>query len=216
VEDAEGNLTDYVYDAHDRLVRTRFPCPNTAHTACSGIDENYTYDANGNVLSFETRLDEVLSFTWDALNRLKLKEVPERGGLDSAHTRDVYYSYDLAGNLTAARFNSASSGPGIHYTYDALGRRLSETSDFFTSPRTLGFAYDALGRGIALTFDDAVSFTYDYTHTNRLDRIRKGTAETLVTFGYGSAGELTGIVRAGNAPLSGSCRPQPGPRANRA
>jgi hypothetical protein len=54
----------------------------------------------------------VLQFTYDNLDRLLIKEMPEHSGLDISHTRDVLFAYDLFGNMTDARFNSLS-GPGI-------------------------------------------------------------------------------------------------------
>ena len=54
----------------------------------------------------------VLTFQYDALNRMIAKFVPERAGLTAAQTRDIYYDYDLRGLQTRARFDSLA-GPGV-------------------------------------------------------------------------------------------------------
>jgi YD repeat-containing protein len=47
------------------------------------------YDADGNVLSLQTRAGATISFTYDTLNRLSTKAAPSEP--------TVTYSYDLAG-----------------------------------------------------------------------------------------------------------------------
>jgi hypothetical protein len=45
----------------------------------------------------------VLTYQYDALNRVIRKTVPERSGLTAAQTRDDYYDYDAMGLQTKAR-----------------------------------------------------------------------------------------------------------------
>ena len=66
--------------------------------------------------------------TYDNLNRLVTKVVPERSGLAATHTRDVYFGFDLFSSMTYARFYSAS-GEGITNAYDALGRLATTTTN---------------------------------------------------------------------------------------
>src|SRR3546814_7905083 len=47
----------------------------------------------------------ILSFQYDALNRMTVKTVPERAGLDASHARDVFYEYDLRSLQLKARFD---------------------------------------------------------------------------------------------------------------
>src|SRR3546814_10694604 len=57
-------------------------------------------------LTLRKRDGSILSFQYDALNRMTVKTVPERAGLDASHARDVFYEYDLRSLQLKARFDS--------------------------------------------------------------------------------------------------------------
>jgi YD repeat-containing protein len=79
VIDAQNNRTTYEYDAHNRLIKTRFPVPTAGANSSSTTDyEELAYDANGNVTSRRKRDGSVLTFSYDALDRVTVKVVPER------------------------------------------------------------------------------------------------------------------------------------------
>ncbi|MBT2134649.1 hypothetical protein KK137_09915 [Croceibacterium sp. LX-88] len=168
VKDAQANLTTYEYDGHGRLVKTRFPSPTKGANASSTTDyEQVGYDAAGNVTSFRTRRNETLTLTYDNLNRLVTKVVPERSGLDANHTRDVYFGYDLLGNLAYARFDNAT-GPGITNAYNALGQLTGSTSNVDGTSRELSYGYDLAGNFIRLTHPDGYIFKYVRTGAGAL------------------------------------------------
>ena len=100
-----------------------------------------------------------MTFVYDALNRLTSKIVPERSGLSSTHTRDVYYGYDLVGNPLFARFDSGS-GEGVTYGYNAFGEKLSETLVIDGTNRTLWSGYDATGTRTSLQHPDGNIVNY--------------------------------------------------------
>lgn len=162
VKDAQNNCTQFEYDGFDRLIKAHFPS-STVGATCSltGDYEQYGFDANGNVTSFRTRRGETLTLSYDNLNQLILKDVPARSGLASTHTRDVYFGYDLFGDMTYARFDSAA-GEGINFTFDALGRQLTETQALDGASRTLTSGYDAANSRTQLTFPDG-NYVYNVT-----------------------------------------------------
>lgn len=200
VKDAQGNLTSYQYDGYDRLFITAYPDPATpglAANCASGhpcdveIVGSWNgsawvpgYDANGNVTSFRTRRGEILTLSYDNLNRLVTKRVPERSGLAATHTRDVYFGYDLAGNMTYARFDSAG-GEGITNAFNALGQLTSTTTNMDGVSRALLYYYDAGGNFIRLAHPDgnyinyhrsvAVPFTTPISTPSRRSSIRSAT-----------------------------------------
>jgi RHS repeat-associated protein len=112
-----------------------------------------TYDAAGNVLTFRTRRNETLTLAYDNLNRLTTKLVPNRSGLATTHTRNVYFGYDLMGNMTSARFDSAG-GEGIVNAYNALGQLTSTTNTMDGASRTLSYLYDVAGNFTRITHPD--------------------------------------------------------------
>ncbi|HWT32004.1 MAG TPA: RHS repeat-associated core domain-containing protein, partial [Propylenella sp.] len=168
--DAEGNMTTYEYDGHDRLVKTRFPSPTTDGASSStdyeliGYYSGGTYmsgyDANGNVTHFRTRRGETLALTYDNLGRLIRKTVPERTGLARTHTRDVFFSHDLLGGMTSACFGNHTATPEtvtgdcVSNAFDALGQITSTTKTMDGTARTLAYQYNAAGDRTRLTYPD--------------------------------------------------------------
>jgi RHS repeat-associated protein len=199
VKDAENNLTTYEYDGHDRLTKTRFPLAAKGANASSTTDfEQVTYDASGNVLTFRTRRGETLTNTYDSLDRLISKVVPERSGLSTTHTRDVYYGYDLLGNTTYARFDSAS-GEGISFTYDALSRQLTETQVMDGFTRALTSQYDQANNRTQLNWPDSIYVLDEYDGLNRLKDVRLQSGVLSAAPTYNNQGQLASIARYGDA-----------------
>ncbi len=119
--DGNGNRAELRYDGHMRQDRWTFPSTTrpasyndatqaTALASAGAVNPNdyeaYGYDAAGNRTSLRKRDGSTLTFGYDNLNRMIVKTVPERAGLDPAHTRDVYYGYDLRNLQLFARFDS--------------------------------------------------------------------------------------------------------------
>jgi YD repeat-containing protein len=92
--------------------------------------EQYTYDAAGNRLSLRRRDGRTLTFTYDNLNRMTSKLIPDgcppiqppgTGCPPASATRDVYYRYDLLGRQTHAIFDSQSGADRVTNVYDGFG-----------------------------------------------------------------------------------------------
>jgi len=180
IKDAESNLTTYEYDGQDRLVKTRFPVTTKGASQSSTTDyEQVTYDGNSNVTSFRTRRGETLQLSYDNLNRLVAKLVPSRSGLATTHTRSVYFGYDLLGNLSFSRFDSAS-GEGITSAYNALGQRTSTTTNLDGASRTLSYLYDVAGNRTRITHPDSTYFTYARNAAGGLDQINLNASTPLL------------------------------------
>jgi RHS repeat-associated protein len=200
LKDAENNLTTYEYDGQDRLVKTRFPITTKGANQSSTTDyELVGYDDNGNVSSFRTRRNETITLVYDNLNRLITKLVPERSGLDASHTRDVYFSYDLFGQMTDARFNSLS-GPGVVNVFDAMGRLASTTNNTDGVSRTLSYLYDVAGNRTRITHPDGNFFTYSRNAVGGLDQINLSASTPLVKPILDAAGRLNRLDRWSTSP----------------
>jgi RHS repeat-associated protein len=192
--DAENNKTTYVYDGMNRLQKVEYPSPAKGSGTSSTTDyEQVGYDANGNVTSFRTRRGETLTLTYDNLNRLLTKVVPQRSGLDANHTRDVYYAYDLFGDLTKAQFDSLSGG-GYTFAYDALGRQTSSTFDLGITAKTLSYQYDAAGSRTRITHPDGNYVQY-YRRSSGAFYVAYLNASPLFYPTYGADGQLSRLYR---------------------
>lgn len=203
VVDANGNRAKQEYDGFDRQSRWIFPAktrpvafdPSTPASALatagainSSDHEQYGYDANGNRTSLRRRDGAVISYTFDALDRVTLKVIPNRPvvPLPSQHERDVYYTYDLRGLQTSATFDSVT-GPGVRYAYDGFGRLKSETQDSDGTSRTVSSRYDGNGNRTRLTYPDNRYFTFLHDGLNRATMVQQTTL-TLGTVSFNQRG----------------------------
>ena len=172
--DAVSNKTTYAYDGHDRLVRAYFPQTTqganaSAMTARAGraTSKRSATTRTGNVTSFTTRRGETLTMTYDNLDRLIRKTVPERTGLSRDHTRDVFFGYDLYGGLGSACFGDRTNTPEtitpdcVTNTFDALGQLTSATTYMDSVRGRWAIRYNVAGSRTRLTYPDGHYITSD-------------------------------------------------------
>ncbi|HEY5721952.1 MAG TPA: RHS repeat-associated core domain-containing protein [Allosphingosinicella sp.] len=218
VIDGNGNRATLSYDGHGRKDRWTFPSdtrpaayndstPATALATAGSVNaanyEAYGYDANGNRTSFRKRDGSLLTYTYDALNRMSVKFVPERGApfpLSTAQTRDVYYAYDLRGLQTEADFDSLS-GEGLTTSYDGFGRQASNISTMGGATRTLAYQHDRNGSRTELTWPDGIKMSFVYDGLNRMSDVRQGALGSTTSIGaiaYKSDGARDSAAYGGN------------------
>jgi RHS repeat-associated protein len=188
--DAGGNKASMTFDGFDRQVQWNFPSKTTPGTVSSTDFEAYTYDRGGNRLSLRKRDGQEINYSYDALGRVTLKDIP--GGTSA----DVYYGYDLRGLPLHARFVSAS-GAGITNVYDGFGRPTSTANDMGGTAKTLYYQYDADGDRTRITYPDGVYFTYDRDGLGRATTIKENGSTTIVTDTYDAQGRRSGETRGG-------------------
>ena len=160
VTDANGNKASMSYDGFDRQNQWNFPDKVTVGAVSASDYEAYGYDPNGNRTSLRKRDGQTIGYTYDALNRVSVKDIP--GGTAA----DVYYNYDLRGLQLSARFGSAS-GPGLVQGYDGFGRVMSSSNTLGGTPLTLGYQWDADGNRTRITHADGVYIDYSYDQLDR-------------------------------------------------
>jgi RHS repeat-associated protein len=165
--DARGYKAEMIYDGFGRQQRWVFPSKSTPGLADQNDYEQYLYDLDGNRTALRKRDGSVLTYQYDALNRMTVKIVPERAGLTPGQTLDVYYDYDLRGLQTKARFGGLA-GEGVTTHYDGFGRVSSSTIAMSGVSRTLSYLYDAGGRRIRITHPDGAAFSYIYDGLGRM------------------------------------------------
>ena len=201
VVDANGNRAKLEYDGFEQQTKWIFPSKTrpsafnpstpanaltTAGSLNTGDYEQYGYDANGNRTSLRKRDGSTLSYQYDALNRMTRKTVPSRAGLSTVHTRNVFYTYDLRGLQTNARFDSAS-GLGVGYTYDGFGQMTAETQNTDGTSRTVSSQYDANGNRTRVTHPDGQYWQFDHDGLDRVTNMRQQTT-VLGTASYNARG----------------------------
>jgi RHS repeat-associated protein len=188
VIDANGNVASMTYDGFDRQVQWNFPDKVTGGAISATDYEAYTYDANGNRLSLGKRDGQVIGYSYDALNRVLVKDIP--GGTSA----DVYYGYDLGGLQLYARFAS-TSGAGLTNVYDGFGRLTSASSNLDGTARAFTYQYDADSNRTRVTHPDGTYFVYGYDGLDRPVAIQENGATQIVSIAYDNQGRRSGDAR---------------------
>ncbi|WP_338058871.1 RHS repeat-associated core domain-containing protein [Acetivibrio clariflavus] len=120
-QDKNGDITNYEYDCHGRLKKK----------SVGSLTVQYTYDGNGNQLTI-TDSTGTTERTYDELNRVKTKKVPNFGTI--TYTYDITAGVDLGftaeqskdpkGNITTKVYDKAGR---IKYVYDGNLTSTSKT-----------------------------------------------------------------------------------------
>ncbi|WP_379548283.1 RHS repeat-associated core domain-containing protein [Qipengyuania sp. DSG2-2] len=202
--DARGYRAEMEYDGFDRQTKWIFPDPDATGVVNTADFEEYAYDPNGNRTSLRKRDGSVITYTYDQLNRVAVKTIPNRIGLHSVFVRDVYYRYDLRDLQTGAWFDAFGGPEGTVTNFDTHGRPTWTLDTMGGRAEYTYSSYDAAGNRVSLTNDGAV-LDYCYTSGGQFDRM--GLAGTcgatptneLVDFTYNDRGQLTGAARASAA-----------------
>jgi len=207
VTDGNGNRAELRYDGHMRQDRWTFPSASGPPGTVNAADyEEYAYDAAGNRTSLRKRDGSLLGYSYDNLNRLILKIVPERpSGAQALHpsqTRDVHYAYDLRNLPLHARFDS-QTGDGVTNSYDGFGRMLTQRIQMGATDRTLFYQYREDGARTRITHPDGTYFALDVDVAGRLGAVRENGAASgpgvPVQVGWSPEGYLGAMVRSNGA-----------------
>lgn len=185
--DANGNKSTFQYDSFGRLRTWNLPSTTTRGAVNLSDYEGYTYDPNGNRTSLRKRDGQVITYSYDPLNRITLKDVPGTAS-------DVYYGYDLRGLQTYARFGSAN-GAGLTNGYDGFGRQTSASANLDGTERTLSYLYDADGNRTRVTHPDGTYFAYSYDTLDRSSAVFENGGTQVVSWSYDTQGHLASDAR---------------------
>jgi YD repeat-containing protein len=189
--DAASHAILYAYDGLDRLSVTTWPDTST---------ETLSYDADGNVLTRQTRKGDTLTFTYDTLNRLGTKAAPGEA--------TVTYGYDLAGHPTGISDSSAAitipaapASYATNSTYDAMNRPLAVSwspapAQTTPTPSSTSFAYgyDPTNRRTSQSASDKSWWSYPATPGTvgyTANRLNQYSTVGTVTPTYDGNGNLT-------------------------
>jgi RHS repeat-associated protein len=165
-KDANGNKTELEYDSFHRLHKRIYPHPLTVGSLNINDYEEFTYEPTGRVKTERKRSGAVITYSYDANNRVIKKDLSEPS------SKDIYYDYYPSGIERSARFDSGS-GPGVTNLVDAFGRlqwtRLNNSSATAASgpSRMVSYEYDDNGNKIKVTHPDNQFFGYAFDGLNR-------------------------------------------------
>jgi RHS repeat-associated protein len=178
--DAKGNTTVNLYDGHDRLYRTHYPLDGQPGMGDSNNYEQYTWDANGNLIALRKRDGQTINQSYDALDRLATRTFPDGVG-------NVQYSYDLRGLKTASQFSDGSHT--ITNSYDGLGQ-LTQTS---AAGRTLRYTHDAAGNVTDTVWPDGFHVSTQYDSYGRPTQMLENGTANLAKYSYDTLNRRTQV-----------------------
>jgi len=206
----------FVYDSLSRLVSVTEPESGTT---------TYSYDNNGNVITRVAPAPNAASgssqtittsFTYDALNRLTLKQAP---GIS------YFYRYDLqqAGSIATSSngigrlvFTTNNVNADRYFGYDAMGRLIlaqgcspSDCSSSSATSNRVSSIYDSAGHMTDLTYPDGRHIKQSWDAAGRLASVSyadwNGQAVNYpyaIGFQYSNSGQLSQLTL-GNGIVAG-------------
>ena len=190
--DGEGRVTEYSYDALQRLLTSTQDINGLAALT------QYGYDADDNLISVVDPINGATSYVYDDLGNLLQTTSPDTG--------TTAYTYDAAGNL---KTRQDALGQLFIYTYDALNRLTGVdapgTDDditfgydsctngtgrlcsVITAGTTVTYAYDGFGN---IASHQQLAYTFDAA--NRLKTITYPSG-AIVTYSHDAAGQVSQV-----------------------
>jgi YD repeat-containing protein len=174
ITDANGLLTDLVYDARGRL---------TSRTT-GGETTTYAYDGVGQLINVAAPSGASYTYTYDAAHRLT--EIADNQG------NHINYTLDVMGNRTLEQtYNSSGSLVRTHSrVFDALNRLFQ---DIGSVNQTTTFAYDANGNLTNVTDPLNRQTVRGYDALNRLIT-NTDAASGNTQYGYDNLDQLVKVT----------------------
>ncbi|MEZ4488774.1 MAG: RHS repeat-associated core domain-containing protein [Cyanobacteriota/Melainabacteria group bacterium] len=177
-KDGNNNQTTYVYDGYDRKKQVVYP---------DASYEEWTYDDNGNILTFRSRSGDAISYTYDNLNRV-LTRTP-------AGQPTVSYDYDLAGRVLSVSLPVVSGNPAtgtFTMAYDDAGRLVSETNP---QSETVAYDLDSNGNITKITYPGGFYVEKFYDELDRLTDVKlNGSGLSTAHFDYDMLSRRTSMT----------------------
>ena len=156
VTDPNNNVTTFLFDDFDRVVRETSPV--------SGIT-SYTYDADANLALTVNSNGTTAVYTYDALDRV-LTETDTKGSASASEA----WTYDdpTIGNFGLGRLSTMTDPSGsTGFSYDRRGNVQVENHNVAGNTFTYGYDYDANGNRYEMTYPDDSIITYTFDFADR-------------------------------------------------
>lgn len=183
-----GAVTDYTYDAQNRLL-------SAVQAGAPEETRSYTYNAAGTIVRVEEG-NRATAYTLDKLGRTVSERVYTRDSAEAAWTQrsEVLSTYDFAGNrLTVSYPNNRT----LSSEYD-LRNLLTKVTD---GERITEYGYDAAGNRTSMRMPNGVTAAYTFDSNNRLTKIvhKDAAGANLYSADYvlSAAGMRTSITENG-------------------
>jgi YD repeat-containing protein len=182
-------VTNITYDNLNRKIGMNDPD--------MGIWE-YGYDNNGNLTWQKDANGQVITFQYDALNRLKNKNDAITGPTPKPATFNVDYKFDeLSQSYAQGRLSTVAYTRGkAVFVYDKLGREISSNKTVEGTTYTVKRAYNALNNLTQLQYPDGAQVNYTFNPAGQISRVAdaaSGGQVYIKAVDYNAQGQITQI-----------------------
>lgn len=180
----------YGYQAYGEYTSGRVQQVTTKMNDVTTLVENYTYDADGNIIRKHNSKSQNIYYTYDDLGQLVRED-------NSPLTLTYTYSYDDAGNIVQwniYQITSSSATPTALLQSKAYTYSSSAWGDLLTSCNGITITYDEIGNPLSYYNGSSYTFTWD---GRRLATAVKGSNSMSFTYnndGFRVTKTVNGVV----------------------
>ncbi len=214
VKSVSGNeTTRFVYNGGDNLLQVIYPNqynPDddnlnlSAETpvdtyANANVGDRYTYDDNGNILTYTNQYGEVTTNTYDADGGLTSTTKPDGTVFtfdkEDKVTREVYsngLTRDYTHN-TNQTIIAGSNGITITYNLNSFGEITEYKLQNGENNKYYSYTYDSDGNITTISLNGSLQQTFTYNSSNELVRVDDAVVNKTITYDYDYVGNITSV-----------------------
>ncbi len=162
ITDAQGNIRRFGYDAlgHRTMAEDLHSPTDTSYGVWM-----YNYDLAGNLKSYQNPNGNLVTYTYDNINRTLSEDS------NSTIGTDVVYTYDSCTNGTGYVCRVLTNSVTDNYEYTKDGKFKKEVRTIGASNFTTEYTLDYIGNVIELRNPDLSLVRYVYNNTSKIDRV---------------------------------------------
>ena len=167
----KGPMTEFVYDAYDRLVQVKPPDMGsnglsiaydaygqvTSRTNAAGDTQSYTYDSRGNLTSHTDYESNTWTYTYDDLGRMITQTDPASRTTTYTYTGGCPSCGGASGQIASI---TLPDNRQLFFDYDNNGNLILQTDPL---GHETAYSYDGMGRLVSVLTEEGrqQTFTYD-------------------------------------------------------
>lgn len=214
VKSVSGNeTTRFVYNGGDKLLQVIYPnqynldddnlnlsseTPIDTY-ANANVGDRYTYDDNGNILTYTNQYGEITTNTYDADGNLLSTTKPD--GMvftfdeDDRAKKETYSNgfirdFTYTSNQTVI---SGSNGITVTYNLNSLGEVAEYKLQNGENNKEYSYTYDSAGNITTISLNGSLQQTFTYNTSNELVRVDDAVINKTVTYDYDYVGNITSV-----------------------
>lgn len=168
----------YTYDENDRLTRSSILNENN-----SAFEEEFTYDAEGNMVSISNAMDQAVTLTYDADGRTQKVDTPMEGVYST-------FNYEAPSVTIMGALSSALGGQAATQSYTTVEDENGVGVQYITNEDgCLVQKIDALGHAVYYAYNDKLQVT-SMSYYNQVEGVNQYLTNSYT---YDANGNITRI-----------------------